>query len=76
MPVRVLHYRISLQVLRIDPRGIRIYVNGMVLFHEGTISDRNRPGAPAVATPYLVPNAIAEIRLHPFGPVGPAPLVG
>jgi hypothetical protein len=76
MPVRVLHYRISLQVLRIDPRGIRTYVNGLVLFHEDTISDRNHPGVPAVATPYLVPNSIAEIRLHPFGPVGPAPLTG
>jgi hypothetical protein len=75
MPVRVLHYRISLQVLRIDPRGIRMYVNGSILFHQGTISDRNRPGAPAIATPYLVPNSRVDVRLHPFGPVGPAALI-
>ena len=51
-----------------------MYVNGSILFHQGTISDRNSPGAPAMPTPYLVPNSVVEVRLHPFGPFGPASL--
>ncbi len=72
MPVRVLHYRIALQLLRIDPRGIRIFVDDRVLFHRGTISDHFDPDHPALPTPYLVPNATAEIRLVPIGNFGPA----
>jgi hypothetical protein len=74
MPVRVLDYRIALQLLRIDPRGIRIFVEDRILFHRGTISDHFDPDHPALPTPYLIPNAIAEIRLIPIGNFGPAQL--
>jgi hypothetical protein len=73
MPVRVLHYRIAIQLLRIDPRGIRIFVNDEVLFHRGTISDQLDPDRPTVPTPFLIPNSTAEVRLVPVGNFGPAP---
>jgi hypothetical protein len=43
MTVRVLHYRIVFHVVIIDPRGIRLFVEGRVLFHRETISDRFDP---------------------------------
>jgi hypothetical protein len=74
MPVRVLHYRIALQVLRVDPRGIRLFVEDRILFHRGTISDQFDPDHQELPTPYLVPNTLVEVRLVPIGPFGPAPM--
>jgi hypothetical protein len=73
LTVRILHYRIAIQILRVDPRGIRMFVQDQRLFHRGTISDRFDPDHPAVQTPYLVRNSVLEIRLVPIGDFGPAP---
>jgi hypothetical protein len=75
MPVRVLHYRIAIQLLRIDPRGIRIFVEGRMLFHMGTISDRFDPEILTVPVPFLIPKATAEVRVVLIGNFGPAPRV-
>jgi hypothetical protein len=75
LTVRILHYKIAVQILRIDPRGIRMFVQGQRLFHRGTISDRFDPDNPAVQTPYLVRDSVVEIRLvliDDFGPVSRA----
>ena len=72
MPVRVLHYRIAFQVLLVDPRGLRLYVENRPLFHRGTISDRFDPRAPNVPTPFLVPNSVLEVRQVQIGNFGPA----
>jgi hypothetical protein len=74
MPVRVLHYRIAFHVVIVDPRGIHLFVEGRVLFHSGTISDRFDPRNPTVPTPFLVPNSVLEVRLVPIGTFGPAPV--
>jgi hypothetical protein len=71
MPVRMLQYRISIQLLQVDPRGIRIFVNDRILFHRGNISHQFDPDRPTVSTPYLVPNSVAEIRIVAVGDFGP-----
>ncbi len=58
----------------IDPRGIRLFVEGCVLFHRRTISDRVDPNDLTTPTPFLVPNSVLEVRLVPIGAFRPAPV--
>jgi hypothetical protein len=70
MPVRVLHYRIAFQVLLVDPRGLRLFVENRPLLHRGTINDRFDPRAPNAPTPNAP--SVLEVRLVQIGTFGPA----
>ena len=61
MKVRRLYYLIATEILQCEDRFIRIFVDGELLLHLGTVTDRHLPGEPSKVTVYLYRDCTAYV---------------